>query len=296
MDPLATSLSTTSDLVSLPSGSVRIQSVGQGPVVICLHGNPGDARDFDPIVSVLSASYRCLRIDWPGYGQLSPPLQQTVSVAFLFQLFVELMDKLNIDSSILLGHSMGGYIASRYAIEFPNRVAGLVLVSPAGFTPSNLMTQCFIRLMGSPLAIPPSALARRYLRHRNETTGPLIDRTYADYAKPEVRRTIRQLWRSFLDPAANLLATADAMTQPVLVILGRHDPLIKPSVDGKAIQQMVGHARVRVLDVGHVAFAEAPDQFNQELALFLAAFGKPHFTSDLALESKAGYEVPSLSQ
>ena len=163
--------------VSLSSAEVHYTDIGQGPVLVLLHANPGDSRDFEAVTPELSRHARVIAMDWPGYGQSTMPAYPEKRGAHFFdEVLREFLMVLGLSQVTLIGNSLGGHAAARLAVTDPDRVRALVLVSPGGFTAHNLMTRAFCRLQGSRFALPPRWWASLYLRRRTRTTGDMMQR------------------------------------------------------------------------------------------------------------------------
>lgn len=264
--------------VSLPQGQVHFQEFNAGnqagPPLLLLHANPGDSRDFAAIMPVLAAHYRVLALDWPGYG--ASPLPTTpgaVDGDYFYQVLAALIDALGLDSVILLGNSVGGACAARYAAEYPHRVAALLLVAPGGFTPHNLMTKAFCRLQGSRLALSPQCWASLYVKVKNDHTRAMLNRAAGEQSNPERLALNRAVWRGFVTPNADIRRAAGNITAPTLMMFGAHDPAIPAGKDGREAQRAIPHAETAILPCGHAAFAEMPAEFLAKVMPFLQQVG-----------------------
>lgn len=248
--------------LSLSTGPVSYQIRGQGDPVVLLHANPGDSRDFDAILPALSAHFRVITLDWPGYGQSPAPAEPAMASAMFFaDVLAEFVAALALPPAVFIGNSVGGYAAARLAAHDPGRVAGLVLVSPGGFTRQTLFSRLFCSLQSSPLAIPPDIFARIYLYHHDGEAAEVLARAAAGQSAPEARRVNRAVWRSFSHPEHDLCALAPAIHQPTLLVFGHHDPVISARKDGRRALAAMPNAVFQVMDTGHLAFAERPDDF-----------------------------------
>ncbi|MBD2069377.1 alpha/beta hydrolase [Leptolyngbya sp. FACHB-671] len=104
---------------------------GQGPVVLFLHGFMGEGSCWRSLTQLLQPHYRCISLDMLGFGASSKPkIRYDIAkqVAFVRQ-FVE---TLNLGSVAIVGHSLGGWVASAYALDYENSVSALILAAPAG--------------------------------------------------------------------------------------------------------------------------------------------------------------------
>lgn len=110
-------------------GDVVARRLGEGPLVLALHGGLGLAHDYLlPSMTALAASgYGVVLPDHPGNGR-SRPVTSYPDMDGYADACVALMDEVAADRAVLLGHSYGGFIALQTALSHPGRVAGLVLV------------------------------------------------------------------------------------------------------------------------------------------------------------------------
>jgi pimeloyl-ACP methyl ester carboxylesterase len=103
------------------------------PVVTLMHGKNFNADYWTTTAQYLqSLGYGVLIPDQIGFGKSSKPTDYQYSFAALAHHTHALMDSLNIKESIVLGHSMGGMLASRFALMYPNTTSKLILLNPIG--------------------------------------------------------------------------------------------------------------------------------------------------------------------
>src|SRR5690242_20243946 len=166
-------------------GKLAYEVSGRGQPLVLLSANPGDHRDFAAILPALAREYRVYAFDWPGYGQSPAPAQSASAMLFADYLRAA-VDALDLRNAIVIGNSVGGYAAARLAIDAPSRVAALVLVSPGGFTPHNMVTRFFCRAQGwrwlKPWTVVP--FARLYLHKRNAVVSGILARAATEQCKP----------------------------------------------------------------------------------------------------------------
>ncbi len=117
--------------IGLHSYEAAYEDVGQGPVVVLLHGFMGSSRCWRSLLPYLSPYYRCICLDQFGFGESSRPMIR-YDIAKLVAFVKAFKDKLQLPSITLVGHSLGGWVAAAYALAHPDDVNGLVLVAPAG--------------------------------------------------------------------------------------------------------------------------------------------------------------------
>lgn len=257
-------------LLKLPSASVHYLDEGQGPPLILLHANPGDAQDYAAVRPVLAQHFRVFTLDWPGYGLSPMPADPGAKKAsFFFEILLEFVQALGAEPVCVIGNSVGGNAAARLAIHSPHLVRGLVLVSPGGFTPHNGLTRAFCRWMGSAWGLRPHAWASLYLKHRTPVTRAMLERAATVHSEPRRLVLNRAIWRNFAQPDHDLRGQAARIVAPTLLMFGRHDPAIAAKKDGRVAARLLPHARMEVLPCGHAPFAEVPDLFLSKALPFL---------------------------
>ncbi|MFM0695192.1 alpha/beta fold hydrolase [Paraburkholderia graminis] len=100
--------------------------------LVLLHGIGSGAASWVQQFEALSASRRVLAWDAPGYGESTPVAAASPAATDYASLLYEWLEKLGIERCVLVGHSLGAIIAGSFAAMHPQRVAGLLLLSPAG--------------------------------------------------------------------------------------------------------------------------------------------------------------------
>lgn len=137
--------------------------------LVLLGANPSDIRDYDMIKPKLEKIFRVIAIDWPGFGG-SPAEGHDVSggALFFYQLVLQFLEVVGISKAIFCGTAVGAYCATRIAIEFPDKVLKLILISPTGFAPGGLLARHYASLMGGRFAPAPLTSAKSYMGHKGK--------------------------------------------------------------------------------------------------------------------------------
>lgn len=247
------------------------ESLGSGPSLVLLHANGGDHRDFESVHPGLAESgWRVTTLDWPGHGG-SPRSEPETAVGF-GELLVRMLDDLG-GEHVLLGNSVGGFAALYAAAHRPDRVAGLVLVSPGGFSPQWFGTTLACRAIGSRRLAPAAHrnLPRLYLRDRNAGVTAAIQRADRASRSPEHTEVYASVWRSFTDHDHDGRLLAGAVRCPTLLAWGTRDPILPWQLDGRRARAALPNARaVTFAGAGHQPFIERPDEFLERTSPFLA--------------------------
>ena len=104
---------------------------GGGKTILCLHGLTANCRCWDVIASALAPQHRILTVDLRGRG-LSEKPPTGYSEKHHAGDIRSLMDNMGLNRVVIMGHSLGGYIAMRLAADYPDRIEGLILVDAGG--------------------------------------------------------------------------------------------------------------------------------------------------------------------
>lgn len=122
---------------------------GNGKPVVLVHSGGADMRDWGYLVPLLSENFYVIAFDGRGAGRSPSPVQPPNYVEDLLSL----LDHLNISQAAVIGHSMGGRIATEFAIHYPERVSELIVIAPAlsGFPYSEEMQTYMLRVSAAAL-------------------------------------------------------------------------------------------------------------------------------------------------
>jgi pimeloyl-ACP methyl ester carboxylesterase len=116
--------------VTVDGNRIHFVEKGSGPPILMVHGLGGTWAHFQPLFAGLEKDFRLIAIDRPGSGystrQNDQPGDTREQAAFL----VRLIEALDIDKPLVVGHSLGGAITLALAVDHPDRIAGIVLISP----------------------------------------------------------------------------------------------------------------------------------------------------------------------
>jgi 4,5:9,10-diseco-3-hydroxy-5,9,17-trioxoandrosta-1(10),2-diene-4-oate hydrolase len=257
---------------------------GDAGTVVLLHGGgPGASAwsNFGRTMPVIAKHYRTVMMDLPGYGRsaVRPPAGHFFTVAA--QALAGLLDQLGVEKVHLIGNSLGGGTALRFALDYPRRSGRLVLMGPGGLTLNVLApdpTEGVRRLMefGAPPG-PSRAKMEAFLRimvHDQQLiTDELIDERYAIASQPAALAAMAAMGASFFGPHAEdgmLWREAHRVRHDVLLIWGREDR-VNP-LDGALIAlKQLRRAQLHVFGgCGHWAQLEKFDEFNELTLRFLS--------------------------
>jgi pimeloyl-ACP methyl ester carboxylesterase len=230
-------------------------------------------EDYRAILERFAPERRVFALDWPGFGASSKPApaEFSYSVEGYAAALEGWMDGLGIARAVLMGNSVGAGAAIRYAAAHPQRVLGLLLVAPAGFTPPGLTRTLAARLLGNPAILRRVApgFTSLYLGPTTAETEVLLREFRSRRGSPEYAASIAAyaaLWRSFDTPAADLTELAKQVTAPAIVVRGALDPIITAADTRRAAEALggiggKGALEVILPDAGHLPFLQQPERF-----------------------------------
>ena len=118
--------------IPFSKGEIRYKAEGQGPAIVFLHGHMESAKIWKSYSENLSKKFRVIRIDLPGHGK-SSVFSEVHSMEFMADSVRAVFEAEKISNALLVGHSMGGYVALAFAETHPDKVRGLVLFSSISF-------------------------------------------------------------------------------------------------------------------------------------------------------------------
>lgn len=248
-------------------------SGGSGPVLICLHAIGHGARDFEDLSRRLAPQYRVLAVDFPGQGNSGPDIAPASATRYA-ELLSQFIDKLNLNSVVLIGNSIGGATSIRYASTHPQRVKALVLCDTGGLGEPDRISKLFIEgfvqffAAGRRGAFWFPWAFDRYYRHVLITPPALEQRDRIVRSAYEIASPLEQAWRSFAKPEENLLPLLPGIQCPVLLAWAKQDFVIPL----KGVEPSFGlfpNHRLEVFEGGHAAFREDPDHFERSIREFL---------------------------
>ncbi|WP_257351244.1 2-succinyl-6-hydroxy-2,4-cyclohexadiene-1-carboxylate synthase [Pseudalkalibacillus decolorationis] len=103
---------------------------GEGPAFVLLHGFTGSSEEWSPLIEKWKRDFRIIAIDLIGHGKSEHPIDwERYSMENTVEDINEILDRLTIETAIILGYSLGGRVALSYAMTYPGRVQHLILES-----------------------------------------------------------------------------------------------------------------------------------------------------------------------
>jgi pimeloyl-ACP methyl ester carboxylesterase len=138
--PLSATMPFRTGRMKLPQGTVFWHEGGQtqADTLVVLHGSWHDSSQGLPLLQGLASTYHCLAPDLLGFGESVRQGNTPYSVALQVEALHSLLCALRINRCRLVGHSLGAWVAGRYALTYPDRVQSLAVIAPEGVTEPGL--------------------------------------------------------------------------------------------------------------------------------------------------------------
>jgi len=258
--------------------ALRVRDTGpkSAPALILLHGFGGSLETWQPWADALDKTYRVIRIDLPGFGLTGPDPTNNYSDERATALIAALMVHLHIRRATIIGNSLGGRIAWRFAAAYPDRTDKLILISPDGFASPGFdydkapNIPFIMKLL--PYTLPKfmlrANLAVAYANRKN-LTETTLDRYQDMMLAPGDRAAmLARMSQTILAPPAPILAKIQA---PTLLLWGAKDGMIPIANAADYERDIADVTLVTLPTLGHVPFEEDPGTSLPPVLQFLAA-------------------------
>lgn len=240
---------------------------GHLPPVLLLHGISASGADFGPLFRRLRPwTQRIYAPDLPGHGLSSMPPEHATASDML-DAVCDVVDAVLDRPAVIVGNSLGGAVAVRYALRRPERTAGLVLVSPAGAPCSHTELEALFELLRVSDVEGAREFMRRVLPSAPWTLELLARGAQVRLSRPAVRRLIDEARPSDLLTPAELAA----LQVPVMLVWGQQEKLFPPSHHAFFRSHLPAHARFETpAAFGHAPFLDRPGEVGALLRRFSA--------------------------
>jgi pimeloyl-ACP methyl ester carboxylesterase len=272
-------------------------SQGNGSPVVMIHGLAASLHDWDSLIPHLAGNgYATYALDLLGHGNSPKPSMPLYQMDWLVDHFISWLRRLGLTTPpILIGHSLGGYVALEYARRFPDQIRGLVLVDPFY---SKQQLPFLLRLAYEHPAVSAFFMQRTpgwLVRSAIDVTSLLMGhRKGGLHALPEPVRAQTALDYTRTAPAAygvlkasiNLTPHLAAITVPALVLWGEQDRTLPPASFADLVRRLP-NARGRSSATGHVPHQADVEWFNAQVLAFLRSLSPGAGPYDLRTELQA---------
>lgn len=259
---------------------VAYADTGEGDPVLFIHGLGGNWQNWlENIPRVAAEGRRAIAVDLPGFGRSEMPREE-LSISGYGRCVEELCERLGLEKIAIVGNSMGGFVGVECAIQFPDRVGALTLVSAAGISSADWGRRPFLAGARVVAGIGTAVASRsrrivarprlRMLVHGSIMRHPEL------IATDLLFEVTRGSTGSGFVQALRALTGYDVhdrlsdIRAPTLIVWGRNDMLVAVS-DADEYERLIPRSTKLVFEnTGHVPMIERPRRFNDCLVEFLA--------------------------
>ena len=247
--------------------------IGDGPVVVWLHGSGPGASGFSNFKGNYpafdNAGFRNIVLDLPGFGRSDKPADVNYDLAFFVENLKLLLNNIGIENCTLLGNSLGGAIALGYTLDNPSHVDNLILMAPGGVEERETYFQMEgIKRMVEVYAQGPMGVEqmRQVMSLQLFDSSQLQDSILEERAAVAVTQPAN-LFSTMLVP--NMTERLHEIKCPILGFWGTND-LFNPVSGTFKVLENAPHARFTLLNrCGHWVQVEHKELFNRQCLNFL---------------------------
>jgi pimeloyl-ACP methyl ester carboxylesterase len=270
--------------VEIHGHEVSYRDVGEGPVLLLLHGIAGSSRAWREVMPALAEDHRVIAPDLLGHGESAKP-QGDYSLGAYASGLRDFLGVLGVERATLVGQSFGGGVAMQLAYQHPEVCERLVLVDSGGL---GREVNPILRAATLPLAeyVMP-VLFPSFVRDRGDAISRfLADKgirsgraaevwlAYRSLTETENRKAFVRTVRSVIDPGGQTVSAMDrlylAAEVPTLIVWGADDSII-PVAHAHAAHEAIEGSRLEIVEgAGHFPHVEKPERFLEVLRDFLA--------------------------
>lgn len=259
---------------------LHVHEEGEGQPLLLVHGLGGQMRNFShALTAQLRNRYRLVLVDRPGSGYSPRAAAAPADLATQARTLAALIDHLRLDKPVVVGHSLGGALALRLALDFPAKVGGLALLAPLTHLPAEPKVADAFKGLTIANAAVRKALAHTLATPLSIALGQkIIGQIFAPDAVPRDFRTkggglLALRPAPFLGASADLQALPAAMPEqmaryadlrlPVGVLYGSGDAILDWQENGQALVRLIPGSTLEVIEGGHMLPVVYPQQCAQ---------------------------------
>ncbi len=248
---------------------------GSGSPIVLIHGLGGQLRNFNYLLEELAEHHRVIAIDRPGSGYSTAPRAGGLeNIGRQADLIAKLVDRLELDKPLVVGHSLGGAIVLALGLHHPEKLSGLALIAPL----TQMQSQVPPAFRG--LTIEPAtlrvALAWTLVAPMSRwgPRAPIEDVFSPDPVPPDfdvraggglARRpgnyqTSAWEMRAIANDLPGLMERYSSLCLPVRILFGEGDTILDHKIHGTSLAQAVPDARLEIVAGGHMLPVTHPSE------------------------------------
>lgn len=261
----------------VPGGRIHWVEKGEGPPLVLIHGLAGNLHNFGYVMDRLAADYRVIAVDRPGCGWSERDGDDQARIPEQARMIADMLEKEGIEPAVLVGHSLGGAVSLTMALNHPERVRALALISALVRAPSqpaeafagiDIASPSVRRFVANTLAVPMS------IRNGDKTLafvfGP--DAPPADFRtrgggllglRPDAFYAAATDLQAVPQDMDAITARIGEIAVPVGLFYGTDDRILPAADQIAVLRQALPQADIETMeDRGHMPLVIEPDRID----------------------------------
>ncbi|MGP8153179.1 MAG: alpha/beta fold hydrolase [Smithella sp.] len=238
------------------------------PSLVFIHGSGGDHSVWSHQYARLQKKYKIAAIDLPGHGRSGGSGEKDVSRYCAW--VKKILDILDLNKAVLVGHSLGAAIALKFTINYPEEIAGIIPVGGGMKMPVNPFFLDYLKTNPAQITAEITELICKYSLAKENRPKFL-----STLQKGISRSKVEVLYGDLL--ACNeldLTKETDKIKVPALIICGDEDKMTSPDFSRQLVASIGGANLAIIAGAGHMVMMERPAEFNISLDKFVASISE----------------------
>lgn len=247
---------------------IHYRDEGSGPPVVLLHANYASLFMWEPWAAALKDRHRVIRLDLPAHGLTGPDPTGDYTLRRIQGLFEKFVDERGLQRFTVIGASIGGTVAMRYAADHPDRIERLGLISPGSLekrvrgrtTPAEVPRAFDLITLVTPKALTRAMLTNDY-GDPARVGDAVVDEWWSMWMREGNRAAMLGLLRQYV--SGGVEDKIRAVRAPVLLIWGERNKRVPLALAYETRDLLVGSPDVKLEvlpGIGHMLVQEAPQE------------------------------------
>jgi 3-oxoadipate enol-lactonase len=237
---------------------------GKGSPIVFIHGWMDDHSMWNYQIDFFSKNYRVIAYDQRGHGRSDKP-QNGYSIKTLSDDLNNFTQKLNVGKFTLVGHSLGGMAAMLFALEHPEKVSKLVLISTGAKSDTSMRIMLWVLIHALPYSIfADGSVEFKYFKPSKQIKAEALDRALRT-PKYAACKCLREFSTNY-----DIRDRVSSIKVPTLIIVGDKDTST-PVVMSRYLRREIEGSKLAIIpDSKHMPMIERADMVNEVIGEFLS--------------------------